>query len=282
MKRDIELEATLVAKYAVVAPVFKSAAQVPGSGPLPVIERGGYNRGCRLVSGAIEIVIAARLSTERCEGQPTARPVRDLRRVPPPDGCPRRTNLGDLPNHRTHKHELFGKPERPLRRLPDDVLVPNREMDHAVPRARGGSDHVEKLHLLCGACNRAKGTATQAELIAKRKGARATTRVADRSAKSRSGAPNSAEATGRKCGTERGTGLDREQWPLTNRHITEPCAEAGTDPGDHSGRLTRIRGASGKRTFSSEINRLPRKRSTPSLCFASTVAQVTQTSPSST
>ena len=31
----------------------------------------------------------------------------------------------------------------------------------------GGSDHIENLLLLCGACNRAKGTGTQAELVAK-------------------------------------------------------------------------------------------------------------------
>ena len=43
----------------------------------------------------------------------------------------------------------------------------NFEIDHVIPRAKGGSDHVDNLQLLCGACNRAKGTGTQAELIAK-------------------------------------------------------------------------------------------------------------------
>ena len=32
---------------------------------------------------------------------------------------------------------------------------------------KGGSDHVDNLQLLGGACNRAKGTGTQAELVAK-------------------------------------------------------------------------------------------------------------------
>ena len=40
------------------------------------------------------------------------------------------------------------------------------EVDH-IPRAKGGSDHRDNLQLLCGACNRGKGTGTQAELIAK-------------------------------------------------------------------------------------------------------------------
>ena len=45
----------------------------------------------------------------------------------------------------------------------------NFEIDHVIPRAKGGSDHVDNLQLLSGACNRAKSTGTQAQLIAKLK-----------------------------------------------------------------------------------------------------------------
>ena len=45
----------------------------------------------------------------------------------------------------------------------------NFEIDHVIPRAKGGPDHIDNLQLLCGACNRAKGTGTHAELIAKLK-----------------------------------------------------------------------------------------------------------------
>ena len=45
----------------------------------------------------------------------------------------------------------------------------NFEVDHVIPRAKGGSDHPDNLQLLCGAYNRAKGVSTQAELIAKLK-----------------------------------------------------------------------------------------------------------------
>ena len=45
----------------------------------------------------------------------------------------------------------------------------NFEVDHIVPRAKGGSVQVDNLQLLCGACNRAKGTGTRAELITKLK-----------------------------------------------------------------------------------------------------------------
>ena len=79
---------------------------------------------------------------------------------------PRRTDLGDLPNYRTHKHHLFGDQERYCGGC--RVMFPFRifEVDH-IPRAKGGSDHRDNLQLLCGACNRGKGTGTQAELIAK-------------------------------------------------------------------------------------------------------------------
>ena len=45
----------------------------------------------------------------------------------------------------------------------------NLEVDHVIPRAKGGSDHLDNLQLLGRACNRAKGLSTQAELIAKLK-----------------------------------------------------------------------------------------------------------------
>ena len=80
---------------------------------------------------------------------------------------PRRTDLGNLPNYRTHKHALFGKQEGHCAGCRIMFPFRNFEIDHVIPRAKGGSEHVDNLQLLCGACNRAKGTGTQAELIAK-------------------------------------------------------------------------------------------------------------------
>ncbi len=39
-------------------------------------------------------------------------------------------------------------------------------VDHVVAKARGGTDHIENLQLLCGACNSMKGTKTQEEFLA--------------------------------------------------------------------------------------------------------------------
>ena len=79
---------------------------------------------------------------------------------------PRRTDLGALPNYRTHKHTLYGRQEGVCSGC--RVMFPFRNMtvDHIVPQSRGGSDHIENLQLLCGACNSKKGTRPQEEFIA--------------------------------------------------------------------------------------------------------------------
>ena len=81
------------------------------------------------------------------------------------EDVPARTDLGDLPNYRTHKHTLYGRQEGICGGC--RILFPFRNLtvDHVIPRSKGGSDHLDNLQLLCGACNSAKGTGTQEHLI---------------------------------------------------------------------------------------------------------------------
>ena len=79
---------------------------------------------------------------------------------------PHRTDLGKLPNYRTHKHLLFGKQEGCCGGCRVVFPFRNFTVDHKVPRSKGGIDHFDNLQLLCGACNSVKGDRDQAYLIA--------------------------------------------------------------------------------------------------------------------
>ena len=81
------------------------------------------------------------------------------------EDVPRRTDLGELPNYRTHKHTLYGRQEGVCAGC--RILFPFRNLtvDHIIPQTKGGSDHLDNLQLLCGACNSMKGAGTQEQLI---------------------------------------------------------------------------------------------------------------------
>ena len=79
---------------------------------------------------------------------------------------PQRTDLGKLPPPSAHKDLLYGQQSGQC----GGCMVifhhkRNLTIDHIVPRADGGTDHVENLWLLCGACNSSKGTKSQAEFL---------------------------------------------------------------------------------------------------------------------
>ncbi len=73
------------------------------------------------------------------------------------DDVPQRTDLGKLPPPATHKDLLYGEQGGNCNGCRNHFEKQNLEIDHIFPRAKGGTDHVENLQLLCGSCNRIKG-----------------------------------------------------------------------------------------------------------------------------
>ena len=81
---------------------------------------------------------------------------------------PLRTDLGDIPryNDPDNKRYLYGKQEGLCNGCVMFFPYRNLTVDHIVPKAKGGTDHIENLQLLCGACNSKKHTHTQEEFLA--------------------------------------------------------------------------------------------------------------------
>ena len=80
---------------------------------------------------------------------------------------PRRTDVGELPPYKTHRHTLYGKQEGDCAGCRIHFPFRNLTVDHIVARSRGGTDHLDNLQLLCNACNSTKGVVDQATFIAK-------------------------------------------------------------------------------------------------------------------
>ena len=75
---------------------------------------------------------------------------------------PTRTDQGKLPPARRHAHRLYGEQEGNC--IGCDLHFPFKvmEVDHILPRSKGGTDAPENLQMLCCACNRSKGDDTMA------------------------------------------------------------------------------------------------------------------------
>ena len=70
---------------------------------------------------------------------------------------PHRTDIGPLPHPRTQRQTLYGIQEGNCAGCRTHFEGRHLEVDHIISRAKGGTDHLDNLQMLCGSCNRIKG-----------------------------------------------------------------------------------------------------------------------------
>ncbi|MXY14546.1 MAG: hypothetical protein F4Y53_02490 [Proteobacteria bacterium] len=72
---------------------------------------------------------------------------------------PKRTDMGKLPpyNSKANHAKLYGDQGGYCNGCNTHFEPRHFEVDHIIARAKGGTDHLDNLQLLCGSCNRIKG-----------------------------------------------------------------------------------------------------------------------------
>ena len=80
---------------------------------------------------------------------------------------PQRTDITAPINYRQNRHVLFGEQEGKCNGCKMEFPFKMFEVDHVVPRSRGGADHKSNLQLLCSPCNRIKGDRPMEYLMAR-------------------------------------------------------------------------------------------------------------------
>jgi site-specific DNA-methyltransferase (adenine-specific) len=73
------------------------------------------------------------------------------------DQIPKRNDLKIVLPSDSVKQRLYKEQNGKCNACGDDFKIWNLEIDHIVPKAKGGGDYYENYQLLCGSCNRIKG-----------------------------------------------------------------------------------------------------------------------------
>jgi site-specific DNA-methyltransferase (adenine-specific) len=73
------------------------------------------------------------------------------------DQIPKRSDLKEVQPSESIKQRLYKEQKEKCNACGEDFKIWNLEIDHIVPKAKGGGDYYENYQLLCGSCNRIKG-----------------------------------------------------------------------------------------------------------------------------
>jgi len=80
------------------------------------------------------------------------------------DQVPKRSDVKEVQPSESIKKRLYKEQDGKCNACGEDFKIWNLEIDHIVPKAKGGGDYYENYQLLCGSCNRIKGDRTMAYL----------------------------------------------------------------------------------------------------------------------
>ncbi|MCL2304439.1 MAG: HNH endonuclease, partial [Planctomycetaceae bacterium] len=70
---------------------------------------------------------------------------------------PKRSDLKIVPPSESVKQRLYGEQKGNCNACGVTFESRNLEIDHILPKSKGGGDYYENYQLLCGSCNRIKG-----------------------------------------------------------------------------------------------------------------------------
>jgi len=83
------------------------------------------------------------------------------------DKLPARTDLKEMQPTEPVKQRLYKKQKGLCNACGKEFEIRNLEIDHIIPKSKGGGDYYENYQLLCGSCNRIKGDRPMEYLRAK-------------------------------------------------------------------------------------------------------------------
>ena len=73
------------------------------------------------------------------------------------DKIPKRTDIKEVQPSESVKQRLYKEQGGKCNACREEFKLWNLEIDHIIPKAKGGGDYYENYQLLCGSCNRIKG-----------------------------------------------------------------------------------------------------------------------------
>jgi len=76
------------------------------------------------------------------------------------DIIPQRSDIKIVPPSSSVKERLYKQQQGKCNACGVDMEIRHLEIDHIIPKAKGGGDYYENYQLLCGSCNRIKGDRT--------------------------------------------------------------------------------------------------------------------------